>query len=90
MARTTKLELEQLLAKRNDEVQALRLKCLELEGTVNALKAQAAKNLPWRTRTVEKTERAPDPEVLRRRAAMAAAKEAAMSGKKVVAVSWEQ
>lgn len=42
MANVTKLELQQLLAARNAEVEALRLRVAELEGDIVALKARPA------------------------------------------------
>lgn len=42
MAQTTKLELSQLLAARNKELEAARLRIAELEGDVVALKTKLA------------------------------------------------
>lgn len=45
MANVTKLELQQLLAARNAEVEALRLRVAELEGDIVALKARPAEHV---------------------------------------------
>lgn len=72
---TTKLELAQLLATRNAELEAARLRIADLEGQLMAAKGRApsVKRSTYVPRPV-------DPEVLHRREAMAAAKAAAMAG----------
>ena len=81
--RTTKLELSQLLAARNAEIEALRLQVADLEGQLAAAKGNApsVKRSTYVSRPV-------DPEVLRRRELMAAAKAAAMTGGQVVRVGF--
>ena len=81
--RTTKLELSQLLAARNAEIEALRLQVADLEGRLAAAKGNApsVKRSTYVPRPV-------DPEVLRRRELMAAAKAAAMTGGQVVRVGF--
>lgn len=81
--RTTKLELEQLLAARNAEIEGLRLQLADLQGQLLAAKGNAPS-----VRRSTYTPRPVDPEVLRRREAMAAAREAAMSGGQAVKVQW--
>lgn len=78
---TTKLELAQLLATRNAELEAARLRIADLEGQLMAAKGRApsVKRSTYVSRPV-------DPEVLRRREAMAAAKELAMRGGRSVRV----
>lgn len=73
--KTTKLELSQLLAARNSELEAARLRIAELEGDVAALKARVTTPRPARPTYVAPP--ATD-EQLKLRAAMAAAKELAM------------
>lgn len=72
----TKLELQQLLATRNAEVEALRIRVAELEGDITALKAKAGRT--FGPRPVTRPAYEPTPEQLARRAAMAAAREMAM------------
>lgn len=72
--RITKIELEQLLNARNAELEAARLQIAELQGQLLAARGTA----PSVRR--ERPVRPVDPEVLRRRAAMAAARAAAMAG----------
>ena len=81
--RTTKLELTQLLAARNAEIEGLRLQLADLQGQLLAAKGNApsVKRSAYVPRPV-------DPEVLARRAAMAAARDAAMSGGRAVRVQW--
>ncbi len=81
--RTTKLELAQLLAARNAEIEALRLQVADLQGQLLAAKGNApsVKRPAYVPRPV-------DPEVLRRRELMAAAKAAAMANGRSVAVSF--
>lgn len=81
--RTTKLELEQLLAARNAEIEGLRLQLADLQGQLLAAKGNAPS-----VRRSTYTPRPVDPEVLRRRELMAAAREAAMSGGQAVRVQW--
>lgn len=83
--RTTKLELEQLLAARNAELEQLRLRVADLEGQLLAAKGNAPSVKRERPAY---TPRPVDPEVLRRREAMAAAREAAMSGGRTTRVEW--
>jgi hypothetical protein len=81
--RTTKLELTQLLAARNAEIEALRLQVADLQGQLLAAKGKApsVKRSTYVPRPV-------DPEVLRRRELMAVAKAAAMANGRSVAVSF--
>lgn len=81
--RTTKLELEQLLAARNQELEAARLQIAELQGQLLAARGNAPSVKRERPAFVP---RPVDPEVLRRRELMAAAKAAAMAGGTVVRV----
>lgn len=81
--RTTKLELEQLLAARNAEIEGLRLQLADLQGQLLAAKGNAPS-----VRRSTYTPRPVDPEVLRRRELMAAARKAAMSGGQAVKVEW--
>lgn len=83
MPRTTKLELEQLLASANAEREALRTRVAEMEGTIEALKSQLAKAAasaaqPLRPTRPVYTPPAPTAEQLAFRARMAAARELAM------------
>ena len=79
--RTTKIELAQALAARNTELEAARLRIADLEGQLLAAKGRApsVKRSTYVPRPI-------DPEVLARRAAMAAAKELAMRTGQVVRV----
>lgn len=83
--RTTKLELEQLLAARNAELEQLRLQLADLQGQLLAARGNAPS---VKRERAAYTPRPVDPEVLRRREAMAAAKAAAMAGGKSVAVAF--
>ncbi len=76
MARPTKLELTQLLAARNTELQAARLRIAELEGDVAALKARSARAQPNTVRV--RPVRQPTEEQLAVRARMTAARDEAM------------
>lgn len=81
MARITNLEYQQLLAARNTELEAARLRIATLEGDVAALKGQIAKLPAPKPAYVP---RQPTPEQLAYRAALAAAREQAMrSGQSV-------
>jgi hypothetical protein len=78
---TTKFELNQLLASRNAEIENLRLQLADLQGQLLAARGRAP--------SVKRSDYVPrpvDPEVLARRAAMAAAKELAMRTGQVVRV----
>lgn len=81
--RTTKLELTQLLAARNAELEQARLQIAELQGQLMAVRNNAPSVKRERPAFVP---RPVDPEVLRRRELMAAAKAAAMQGGTVVRV----
>lgn len=83
MAATTKLELTQLLAARNGELEAARLRIAELEGDVAALKGQLAKQ-PAQRAVYVRPQREATPEQLAYRAALAQARDFAMrTGKSV-------
>ena len=86
MAQTTKLELSQLLAARNKELEAARLRIAELEGDVVALKAKLAVVPATQAPRPAYQSPAPSCAQIAFRARLAAAREAAMTtGKSVVA-----
>lgn len=89
--KTTKLELTQLLAVRNSELEAARIRIAELEGDVASLKAlndRAAAAIARRVGTERPAyvPHAATPEQLAYRAQLAAAKDAAMRTGKTVRV----
>lgn len=88
LLKLTKAQLVDLCVVRNGEVEALRLRVAELEGDVQALKGAAVRARaggPVRSAYVPAP---PNAEVLARRAAMAAAREAAMRGGVAVKAVW--
>lgn len=88
LTKLTKAQLIDLVVARNTEIEQLRVQLAETEGTVQALKASAVRARaggPVRSAYVPAP---PSNEVLARRAAMAAAREAAMRGGVAVKAVW--
>jgi uncharacterized protein involved in exopolysaccharide biosynthesis len=83
--RTTKIELAQALQARNTELEAARLRIAELEGDVQALKAQLSR-APAPKPVYVRPVREATPEQLAYRAACAAARELAMTSGRSVKV----